>query len=159
MVRHWDGIPPLTHFTDMDAFWSWAEAGSPTFFRELPLFDGAHEIMHRLWTHHEIVIITSKHRWAIPDTLAWFAEHRLPADEIHFSWRKHEVAADIYLEDSPANLELLSNERPDATVCRFVRPWNEPLDGVVDVTSWAEFEQVVRDHTPSGLSARDAGSA
>lgn len=145
MVRHWDGIPPLTHFEDMDQFWEWAQAASPTFFRELPLFPGARETMHDLWERHRIVIITSKHRWAITDTLAWFAEHELPADEIHFSWDKPRVPADVYLEDSPANLQLLAERRPDATVCRMVRPWNEPLPGVVDVGGWDEFRDVVRD--------------
>jgi hypothetical protein len=85
------------------------------------------------------------------------SEHRVPAREIHFVWDKTTVPCDVYLEDAPHNLAALVQGHPGALVCRMVRPWNRPLDGAVDVASWAEFAQHVRaweqDHRP----VEDAG--
>jgi len=33
--------------------------------------------------------------------------------------------------------------RPEATVCRYVRPWNDPVAGAIDVTDFVEFREVV----------------
>jgi hypothetical protein len=65
------------------------------------------------------------------------------AREVHFRAAKYEVPCDIYLDDSPYQIPALARERPDATVCRQVTPWNRPLPGVVDVSSWDEFREVV----------------
>ena len=106
-VVSWDGMLGLTHFPSMDDFWAWAQLGGQSIFRELPAFPGALETMRALAADHRIVIISSKFDWAIPDTLAWMSEHRLPAREIHFVWDKTGVPCDIYLEDAPHNLAAL----------------------------------------------------
>lgn len=142
-VVHWDGLVPITHFTDMDEFWAWAQEGTSSIFRELPCYDGACDTLAGLAHDHDVVVISSKYDWAIPDTLEWLAEHRFPTREIHFTWNKPSVDCDVYLEDAPHNLERLVRERPQATVCRFVRPWNSPLDGTIDVRDWPEFAAVV----------------
>jgi hypothetical protein len=49
----------------------------------------------------------------------------------------------VYLDDSPLVLPSLRRYRPEALVCRFIRPWNEPLDGVTDIGSWADFYRIV----------------
>jgi hypothetical protein len=33
--------------------------------------------------------------------------------------------------------------RPESTVCRYVRPWNQPVPGTVDVNDFDEFREVV----------------
>lgn len=143
-VVAWDGVVGLTHFEDMDEFWSWARAERPSFFRELPLVPGTWETLRDLaGRRHRIVIITAKPRWAVADTLGWLAEKELPVDEVHFTFDKAAVPADVYLDDAPTFLRELVANRPDATVCRFVRPWNEPVDGAVDVADWDEFAAVV----------------
>jgi 5'(3')-deoxyribonucleotidase len=142
-VVMWDGLQSLTYFPSMDAFWEWARSGPKSIFRDLPIFEGAAEAMARLSTEHRIVIVSSKFDWAIPDTLAWLSEHRLPAREIHFVWDKATVPCDVYLEDAPHNLEALVARRPEALVCRMVRPWNRPLPGAHDVADWSEFEAAV----------------
>ena len=142
-VVMWDGLQRLTHFESMDDFWQWARSGPASIFRHLPVFDGAVEAMHELAREHRIVIVSAKFDWAIPDTLAWMGEHRLPAREIHFVWDKTSVPCDVYLEDAPANLEALVAARPEALVCRMVRPWNRPLPGALDVTDWGEFRAAV----------------
>jgi 5'(3')-deoxyribonucleotidase len=142
-VVMWDGLQRLTHFATMDDFWTWASSGPASVFRHLPVIEGALEAMGRLAAEHRIVIVSSKFDWAIPDTLAWLAEHRIPAREIHFVWDKTTVPCDIYLEDAPANLEALVAARPEALVCRMVRPWNRPVEGARDVADWLDFEQAV----------------
>jgi hypothetical protein len=53
------------------------------------------------------------------------------------------TGCDIYLDDAPHQLAELSAALPDAVVCRMVHPWNQPMEGVVDVHSWTEFERIV----------------
>jgi 5'(3')-deoxyribonucleotidase len=142
-VVMWDGIHGLTHFETMEGFWDWAQSGDTSFFRDLPVFEGALETITDLAREHRIVIVSSKYDWAIADTLAWLSEHRIPAREIHFVWDKTTVPCDIYLEDAPHNLVGLVAKRPDALVCRMVRPWNKPVAGAVDVYGWTEFRDRV----------------
>ncbi|CAN5223621.1 hypothetical protein BH20ACT8_BH20ACT8_04590 [soil metagenome] len=144
-VVTWDGLVPITHFCDMEEFWAWARAGECSVFRELPLYDGAMETLARLARVHRPVVISSKYDWAIPDTLEWLAEHRLPAREIHFVWDKTSVDCDVYLEDAPHHLAALARVRSDRVICRMVRPWNTAVPGTVDVRDWAEFAAVVGD--------------
>ena len=92
---------------------------------------------------HEIVIITTKPFWAIHDTFAWIAQHRIPTREVHIKDVKWTVACDLYLDDGPHVIESLVKHRPRATVCRFVRPWNHPVPGAQDVTDWQEFVEEV----------------
>jgi 5'(3')-deoxyribonucleotidase len=154
-VVMWDGLHELTHFPTMEEFWAWAQLGPPTIFRELPAIEGAIEALTDLARDHRIVIISSKFDWAIPDTLEWLAEHRLPAREIHFVWDKTRVPCDVYLEDAPRNLEALVAAHPDALVCRMVRPWNRPLEGAVDVHDWAAFRGLVRSRAAKMEPAED----
>ncbi|CAN5812428.1 hypothetical protein BH24CHL6_BH24CHL6_02920 [soil metagenome] len=143
-VVTWDGLHGLTHFETMDEFWDWASSGATTIFRDLPPIEGAVEVIAELALEHRIVIISSKFDWAIPDTLEWLAEQRIVAREIHFVWDKTRVPCDVYLEDSPSNLQALVAAHPDSLVCRMVRPWNRPLVGALDVQDWRAFRLAVR---------------
>ena len=89
------------------------------------------------------MIITTKPRWAIAETYAWIADNEIPTREVHITGRKWTVDCDIYLDDGPHNLESLVIERADRTVCRFVRPWNNPVGGSIDIESWDTFETLV----------------
>lgn len=146
-VRSWDGIHPLTHFTHEQDFWSWAAGnGEGSLFRFLDPYPEAVETLEVLaGMGHDIVILTQKPDWAVADTFAWLAEHRVPTREVHILWDKHRVPCDVYLDDAPQQLRRLAAARPEATVCRFVRPWNEPVPGVVDITDWAGFRDLVTD--------------
>lgn len=140
-VKAWDAIPSLTHFEDMSAFWNWArDHDGHTLFRHLDTYPGAVDVLWDLAKkRHEIVVITTKPFWAIHDTFAWIAQHRIPTREVHIKKAKWEVACDIYLDDGPHVIEALVQKRPEAIVCRFVRPWNHPVPGAVDVTDWQHF--------------------
>lgn len=145
LVTHWGAMLDLTPYNTLDDFWEWARNGDgPGLFRTLPVYDGALEALHRLSREHEIVIITTKPAWAHSETFVWIGETGIPTSEVHITEEKWRVDCDIYLDDGPHNLETLALERPDRTVVRFVRPWNSPVQGCVDVDSWDTFEALVR---------------
>ena len=143
MVRQWDGLQRLTHFASMAEFWEWARGEVHSTFRDAPALPGAVEAARRIALRHRLVIVSSKFEWAIPDSLAWLADHAIPAREVHFLWDKSLAACDIYLDDAPHHLRDLVATMPGATICRRVHAWNEPSPGVVDIHSWAEFEALV----------------
>ena len=143
MVQQWDGLHKLTHFGSMAEFWAWAQGEGRSTFRDAPPLPGAIEAIKRIGARHRVAIVSSKFDWAIPDSLAWLADHGVPAREVHFLWDKTLARCDVYLDDAPHQLDDLARRLPEAVVCRMVHPWNEPLPGVVDVHSWAEFERVV----------------
>lgn len=162
MVVAWDNLHELGGFADMQAFWDWAEGRGdrPSIFRNLEPYPGALETLHELHdAGHRVVIVTAKPDWAIPDTLRWLADHRVPTNEIHVEYRKSRVDCDVYLDDSPLVLPELVANRPEATVCRMVQPWNTALAGTTDVNDWLQFAAVVEGLT-SGTEepvARDPG--
>ena len=146
LVDHWDAIPDLTHFADMGEFWHWAsDLDGASLFRHLRPYPGAVEALDRLAVSHDVVIITTKPDFAVHDTYQWISQHRLPTTEVHITERKWEVACDVYLDDGPHVLRGLARFRPDAVVCRYVRPWNHDLAGTVAVIDFADFERVVAD--------------
>lgn len=144
-VQSWDAIPALTHFRHMGDFWRWArDHDGHSLFRHLETYPGAVETLWRLAKDgHSVVILTTKPPWAIHDTFAWLSQHRIPTREVHILENKWDVDCDVYLEDAPHNLSELARQRPDRVVARFVRPWNEPLPGVVDVNDWESFVKLV----------------
>lgn len=144
-VQAWDVIPSLTHFEDMGEFWKWArDHDGHSLFRHLETYPGAVETLWSLVRKkHEIVIVTTKPAWAIHDTFAWLAEHQIPTREVHILDRKWTVDCDIYLDDGPHVIEGLLTRRPERTVCRFVRPWNRPIPGAVDIVDWPQFAEFV----------------
>lgn len=148
LVTMWDGLHKLGGFANMDDFWTWAEGGDrrPSVFRHLDVFPGAIETLNSLDdSGHEIVIVSTKPDWAVHETLHWLAERAIPTREIHFSFRKYEVDCDVYLDDAPHVLQELVEHHPDSVVCRFVRPWNRPVEGTHDVHDWTGFQRVVND--------------
>lgn len=143
-VTRWNHIPDLTHFRHMGEFWRWASnLDGASLFRQLDTFPGAVEALENLARNHDIVIVTTKPDFAVHDTYEWIAEKRLPTTEVHILEAKWEVPCDVYLDDGPHVLPGLVSGRPRATVCRYVRPWNRPIPGAVDVHDWDEFRAVV----------------
>lgn len=148
-VDHWDAMVDLTEFASDTEFWEWARNGDgPGLFRHLPLFPDALPELNRLASDHTIVIITTKPRWAVHETYAWLSDNTIPTREVHITRQKWTVDCDIYLDDGPHNLEALVARRPDKATCRFVRPWNQPVAGALEVTSWDDFEDLAKNHRP-----------
>lgn len=144
LVTKWDAMVSLTHFRSIAEFWEWTRNGSgPGLFRNLPIFTDAKPALDRLSRNHDIVILTTKPPWANAETFSWIGEHAIPTREVHIIGDKWRVECDVYLDDGPHNLESLVSERPDRIVCRFIRPWNDAVPGVIDIDDWDTFEALV----------------
>lgn len=142
----WGAPAELTDFGNMANFWRWARTagdGGRSLFSALRPYPGAVDGLRALLDRAHVAIITTKPGWAIPDTLSWLAALDLPLREVHITADKASVACDVYVEDSPRQLTALRQNRPDAVVCRWVRPWNLPLAGAVDVDDFHDVLAVV----------------
>jgi 5'(3')-deoxyribonucleotidase len=145
-VTRWNHIPDLTHFRHMGEFWRWAaDLDGASLFRHLDTFPGAVEALVDLSREHDIVIVTTKPAFAVKDTYEWITEKELPATEVHITEDKWEVDCHVFLDDGPHVLGGLVAGRPESVVCRYVRPWNDPVPGAVDVEDWPAFQRVVAD--------------
>jgi len=142
-------VVDLTHFRDMAQFWEWsADLDGRSVFWHLEPFPGAIEALEALNAEgHDIVILTAKPRFATDDTFEWIARHSIPTREIHIIEDKWDVECDVYLDDGPHVLPGLVKWRPQSVVCRYVRPWNDPVRGAVDVRDFDEFRQIVTGRT------------
>ena len=143
--KRWNDLVNLTHFADIDEFWAWsADLEGHSIFWHLEPFPRAVESVRALAdAGHHIVVLTTKPSFAHDDTYEWIERHRIPAAEIHILEDKWVIDCAVYLDDSPIVLPGLVRHRPDETVCRYVRPWNEPVEGAVDVRDFGEFRGVV----------------
>lgn len=105
---NWDALVNITHFEDYDEWWDWARSKHEDLFLGLvPLpgaVDGVKELKGR---GHDIVIITSKPRWAAGHPSAWLIEHDVPYDEIHVTSSKEFVLCDVYVDDAIHNVRSL----------------------------------------------------
>lgn len=143
--RRWNDLVDLTHFTNIGEFWRWSsDLDGRSVFWHLEPFPGAIEALQDLHDEgHEIVVVTTKPRFAVGDTYDWIERHDLPADEVHILEDKWLVECDVYLDDGPHILPKLVRHRPQSTICRYVRPWNTPVEGALDVHDFDEFREVV----------------
>ena len=69
----------------------------------------------------------------------------MPAVEVHIVDDKARIDCDIYIDDGMHNITSYRSRRPDSTVVRWVQPWNDPVDGVVDADDWATIRDLARD--------------
>ena len=147
--KAWNDVVDLTHFKDIEEFWDWSsDLEGRSLFWHLDPYPGAVEALQDLDREgHEIVVITQKPDFAIDDTHEWLERVRVPTQEIHIlnmhTGRKWEIDSDIYLDDGPHVLPGLVEHRPDRVVCRYVRPWNQPVPGAEDVHDFDEFRDIV----------------
>ena len=143
--QNWGDLVDLTHFDNIREFWDWSsDLNGHSVFWHLDPFPGAIEALRSLVDDgHHIIVITTKPSFAVGDTHEWIECHRLPAAEIHILEDKWLIDADVYLDDGPHILRPLVHHRPDRTVCRYVRPWNTPVEGALDVHDFDEFREVV----------------
>ena len=143
--QNWGDLVDLTHFGDIEEFWDWSsDLEGHSVFWHLDPFPGAVEALRDLAdAGHQIIILTTKPSFAVRDTFFWIERQWIPAAEIHILAEKWLVDCEVYLEDGPHLLPGLVEHRPDRTVCRYVRPWNQPVDGAIDVHDFDEFREVV----------------
>jgi hypothetical protein len=143
--QRWNDVVDLTHFEDIDQFWDWSSRlDGRSLFWHLTPFPGAVKALQELQSEgHSIVILTQKPAFAVEDTREWVKREGIPASEVHVIDEKWRVDCDVYLDDGPLVLPELVRHRPDRLVCRYVRPWNTPVAGAVDVRDFVEFRAQV----------------
>lgn len=122
-------------------------------FATMPTIEGAAETLWRLsdagvW----IRIITHRlqvkggHANAVSDTCTWLDAHNIPYRDLCFLGAKPQVEADVYIDDSPDNVNALRESGNDVIV--FDQPYNREISGP-RAHSWQEVETYVLDRMES----------
>lgn len=90
-------------------------------------------ITHRLYIHWF-------HRQAVVQTVEWLEKHGIPYWDLCFMAKKSSVEADAYVEDSPANIEMIRRARRPVIILR--NSTNLHVSGPAAET-WEEVEKWV----------------
>jgi len=100
--------------------------------------DGIHirVITHRLFIPHF-------HQEAVQQTVRWLDREGIPYWDLCFVKEKVEVGADLYVEDSPENIEALVKMDKPAIV--FSNPSNRHLAASLRADTWEDVERLVRE--------------
>lgn len=141
-VTTWGAPVDLTHFQSMSGFWTWARTcgdGRSLFHVLEPYPDALAGLDSLVHAGHELVIVTTKPHFAVRDTHDWLARHEVPASEVHILDDKASIQCDLYVDDAMHNLESYLTRRPESAVVRWVQPWNQATDGLLDASSWDQI--------------------
>lgn len=90
-------------------------------------------ITHRLFLHYS-------HASAVEQTISWLDGHGIPYWDLCFMKEKSEVGADIYVEDTPDNIEQL-RKKGLYTIC-FANSTNKAITEP-RASSWKEVYELV----------------
>lgn len=124
----WDSIQEAV---DKDAWqWLWSDAITKHgLYRHGHLLKGFKEAMDALDARHDVVILTARPSKARQDTLAWLSYHQIPTKEVHILGKepKSSIACDVYIDDGPHNVVELVENRPEAKVICWSRPYNSAV--------------------------------
>ena len=95
----------------------------------------------RIITHR--LIIEHFHQVAVAQTVAWLDRHGIPYWDLCFMGEKGAVNADLYVEDSPHNVEALLRDSRDVIV--FSHYANQHLEVPAErrAQSWDEAEPMI----------------
>ncbi|MGA8016733.1 MAG: 5'-nucleotidase [Candidatus Dormiibacterota bacterium] len=119
-------------------------------FQEMGMIPGAGPALRRLSnlgvririiTHR--LIIEHFHQIAVSQTVEWLDRHAIPYWDLCFMGEKGAVNADLYIEDSPHNVEALLRDSRDVIV--FTHFANQHLDVPPDrrAHNWVEAERLI----------------
>lgn len=116
-------------------------------FRVLPPMPGAPAALRRLSAENvRIRIITHRffikyfHQVAARQTIEWLDHHDIPYWDLCFMQEKAAVGADLYIEDSPKNIEILRAENHPTII--FTNSTNQHLPGP-RADTWTEALELV----------------
>lgn len=116
-------------------------------FQNLPEMPGAAAALRRLANRNiRIRIITHRlyiqwfHRQAIAQTVEWLEQRGIPYWDLCFMASKSSVDANVYVEDSPKNIEALRKAKKQVIV--FRNSTNRQLAGP-GADNWLEVEEWV----------------
>ena len=128
------------------------------FFRTVPMIPGARRVLRQLSDEgYRIRIITHRlfisflHGPAVTQTIDWLDHHGIPYWDLCFMKEKDQVGADIYVEDSPSNVERLRH-RGHYTIC-FGNSTNKHIADP-RAASWDEVYRLVKARTGPELDLR-----
>jgi 5'(3')-deoxyribonucleotidase len=108
--------------------------GAPQALRQLSI-EG---VRIRIITHR--LFIKYFHQVAVSQTIQWLDRHDIPYWDLCFMQQKTAVGADLYIEDSPANIERLRSEGQKTVV--YTNSTNEHLPGP-RANNWEEVLELV----------------
>jgi 5'(3')-deoxyribonucleotidase len=139
---------PKTVVTNNDWQWLWTAGVRAGLFRYGHLYRGTIEAVRNLSNFADIVVITSRPRDAVQDTLDWIAYLNLPIREIHILSDKQLKSSvphcDLYVDDKPENIDDYQ-ENTEGLALLWTRPWNVKVEGwktfddpYIRVDSWKE---------------------
>lgn len=97
-------------------------------------------ITHRLFIHYF-------HNAAVSQTIDWLDEHGIPYWDLCFMKAKEQVGADIYVEDTPANIEKLRSAGLP-TIC-FANSTNKQVSPP-RANGWDEVYKLIHEHVRLG---------
>lgn len=132
-----------------------ARAVAAGLFRELQPLKGVSEALWslsdagvriRVITHR--LIVSGGHGAAAADTVAWLETHGIPFWDLCFMADKPQVGADLYLDDSPANVAAF--REAGLPVVIFDQLYNRHLAGP-RVHDWAEAVGAVLSHVAAAV--------
>lgn len=145
----WDILGKGTWFPDAPAAWAWIDR-VPRFWQGVPTLPGALGAVYRLLyaEGHRISLLTTRSGAARIPTQEWLqanwpAANTLPAIQFVSSGLKGTVDCQLYVEDSPTELESLRNK---PCVLIFDQPWNRDVkegQGLHRVKGWAGVEKFI----------------
>lgn len=124
-------------------------AGAPAALRRL---SAGGDIRIRIITHR--LYIHWFHKEAIRQTTEWLEHHGIPYWDICFMRDKAAVGANLYLEDSPENIQALRAAGHETIV--VVNSTNRTLPGP-RAESWDEIEALVRQRVSAWYAAHAGG--
>lgn len=141
----WEGLFENTA-GDSVSFWNWAYQ-VPRFWEDMPPVLGAlNGVWQLLKDGHTVKLVTHRSPSAREGTMAWLEQHWPKGyrtyDPLHIvKGSKRQVAADVYVDDSPHVIEDLHSQ--GLTVIRYAQPWNKGVKATAVAQSWKELLRLI----------------
>jgi 5'(3')-deoxyribonucleotidase len=121
-------------------------------FSTVPMIPGARRVLRKLSDEgYRIRIITHRlfilyfHEMAVRQTITWLDANGIPYWDLCFMKEKDQVGADIYVEDSPGNLDQLRTSGHYA-IC-FANSTNKHLSPP-RASTWDDVYELVKERAP-----------
>jgi 5'(3')-deoxyribonucleotidase len=142
-LREW-GIQNLEQYNSLHRF----AVTQRELFKTAPMIPGARRYLRQLSDDGaRIRIITHRlfihffHKTAVEQTIDWLDRHGIPYWDLCFMKEKEQVGADVYIDDSPGNVEQL-RDKGLYTIC-FANSTNKNIDEPRAVSWEHVYQQVV----------------
>ena len=174
VAAEWLGVPVASLTDDVSyGFGEWQIGGyndlhrfalkERALFTNLPLIDGAASALRRISSRGiRIRIITHRlyiqwfHRQAVVQTVEWLEKHGIPYWDLCFMAAKSSVNANVYVEDSPANIRALREAGREVIVFRNSTNRDVAAPGACN---WLEVERWVVERFDSWAATQGDGAA